>query len=287
MKKECESTKKVLPDYLRGYVFRSTRKRINRHLQDCVVCKSEFEALKRMEETRQFLKNVDPAEGVARRVTEGISALTKLRKILYRPLWLAGIITTVAGISYYTMQPRQLDLEIESIVKTVPTVTATVPAAEPVPEASVATKPAASTQGSDLKPVPPRAEAPLAVSIVPINETTALQRVNEVMSGHEKLRKMKFSGTERRLSGELTAHELLTFFDRVREVAKVRYDRKRFQSFTADQTVPFVLMLKPAAKTTEKQQPASHPVHSAETHTPAETAAPAPPVTTPATSAAP
>jgi uncharacterized protein YceH (UPF0502 family) len=88
------------------------------------------------------------------------------------------------------------------------------------------------------------------------------------------------------VSGALTAQELLTFFDRMGEVAKVRYDRKHFRSFPADQKIPFVLTLKAAPKSVEKHQPASHPVQSAETHTPAETAAPAPLVTSPATSAA-
>jgi uncharacterized protein YceH (UPF0502 family) len=96
---------------------------------------------------------------------------------------------------------------------------------------------------------------------------------------------MKFSDSKRQLSGALTAQELLTFFDRMGEVAKVRYDRQHFKSFPAGQQVPFVLTLKAAPRTVEKTKPASHPVQSNEAHTPAETAAPVPLVTTPATSA--
>jgi hypothetical protein len=70
---------------LRGHVFRITRNRIDRHLQTCVVCRSEFEALRRTEETRQILKYVDSPGGVAHRLKEGIFALTKLKKILYGP----------------------------------------------------------------------------------------------------------------------------------------------------------------------------------------------------------
>jgi hypothetical protein len=127
---------------------------------------------------------------------------------------------------------------------------------------------------------------PLAVSIVPVNESASIQRINGFMSEHGALRKMKFSETDRQLSGALTAQELLTFFNRMGEVAKVRYDRKHFKSFPADQKIPFVLTLKAAPKSVEKHKPASHPVPSAETRTPAETAAPDPLVTAPATSAA-
>ncbi len=284
MKQECERTRKALPDYLRGHVFRITRSRIDRHLQTCAVCKSEFESLKRMEETRQLLNYIDSPEGVVNRVKQGISGLAKLKKILYRPLWLAGIALLVAGLSYYAVLPRQLDLEIDNIVKTAPSTTAPVAAAGATKEASMATKPAAAVQGSP-KPVSTPAVAPLAVSIVPINETTAIQRINEIMNGHGELRNMKFSETERQLTGALNAQELLTFFERIREVAKVRYDRKRFKSFPADQQVPFVLTLKVAApRAVEKPRPAPHSVQSAETRSPAVTAAPAPLVTAPATS---
>jgi hypothetical protein len=191
----------------------------------------------------------------------------------------------VAGISYYAVLPRQIDLEIESIVKTSPATSAPVAAAGPTREAPVATEPAAAVQGSAQKPVSTRAAAPLAVSIVPLNETTAIQRINEVMSGQGELRNMKFSDTERQLSGALSAQELLTFFGRMGEVAKVRYDRKRFKSFPADQQVPFVLTLKAAAlRTVEKPRPAPHSVQSVETRSPAVTAAPAPLATAPATS---
>jgi hypothetical protein len=192
LKKECERTRKALPDYLRGYVFRITRNRIDRHLQSCVVCKSEFEALRRMEETRQILKYIDSPEGIAHRVKEGVSELAKLKKILYRPLWFAGIALVAAGVFYYAMQPRQLDLEIDSIVKTAPATTTSVPAAEPKIATNVVTEPMASVQRPVPQSVSTRAAAPLAVSIIPTNETSAVQRINEVMNGYGELRKMKF-----------------------------------------------------------------------------------------------
>jgi hypothetical protein len=284
MKNECERTRRKLPDYLRGHVFRITRNRIDRHLQDCVVCRSECEALKSSEETRQLLKYIDSPGGVAHRVKEGVSALTKLRKILYRPLWLAGIVLVAAGITYYAMLPSQLNLEIESIVKTAPATTTPAPAAESNIEAAVVSKPVVSVQRTVKQPIATRAVAPLTVSITAGNETSSIQRINEVMAGHEELRNMKFSDTERRLSGRMTAEELLTFFDRLREVAKVRYDRKRFKSIPDGQPVPFVLMLKAAPRAIEKPMTGPRAVRSAETHTPA-VIAPAPPVSAPATSA--
>jgi hypothetical protein len=154
MNEECERTKKALPDYLRGHVFRITRNRIDRHLQTCVVCRSEFEALRSTEETRQILKYVDSPGGVAYRLKEGIFALAKLKKILYRPLWLAGIVLVAAGLLYYAMLPRQLDLEIESIVKTTTANTTSVSGAEPTGEASVVTKPVISLNGPVPQPFP-------------------------------------------------------------------------------------------------------------------------------------
>jgi hypothetical protein len=281
MKEQCERTRKALPAYLRGHVFRITRNRIDRHLQACAVCRSEFDALKRTEETRQLLKDIDSPEGVVQRVKQGISELSKIKKILYRPLWLAGITLVAAGISYYAMLPRQLDLEIESIVKTGPVATATGPAAGTKMEEPLVNKPVTGMQMPAPLPVPDRAVTPLAVSIVPVNETTAIQRINEVMSGNGELRKMVFSDTERKLSGTLTAQELLTLFDRMREVAKVRYDRRRFKSFPPDEQVPFVLTLKAAPRAVEKPIVAPQ---RAETQPSAVTAAPAPPATAPATS---
>jgi len=288
MKKECERTRAVLPDYLRGHVFWTTRNRIERHLEHCVVCKSEFDALSRMEETRQLLKYIDSPEGVAHRVKEGISTLTKLKKILYRPLWLAGIALAVAGAYYYATLPRQLDIEIENIVKTAPVNTSSMSSAAPQSTAPVVTMPVGSVLTPVTKPVPAPSVAPLSVSITPVNETSAIRHINEIMQGHEQLRTLKFSETRRELSGKLIEHELLTFFDRIKDMAKVRYDRRRLKSFPASQQVPFVLTLKAAPKTVEKPVRAQMPVQSTETgtHAPVETAAPAPAATAPAPSAA-
>jgi len=280
LKKDCERTRKALLAYLRGHVYWITRYRIERHLGHCAVCRSEFEALQRMEETRQFLQYVDAPEGVAHRVREGIASLMKLKKILYRPLWLAGIAVAVAGIYYYASQPRQLDIEIENIVKTAPVTTSSL-TTTPLPTTALHLKPPVVTPlvASVQRTVPQ-----LAVSITPVNETTAIQDINEVMRGHGQLRQLKFSERDRVLSGSLTGQELLVFFDRIRGVAKVRYDRKRLDSFPAAEQIPFVLTLKAAPRTVDQSAPAQKPVPGTDKkpHEPAEAAASAPAATAPA-----
>jgi len=117
---------------------------------------------------------------------------------------------------------------------------------------------------------------PLAVSITPINETSAVRRINEVMRGHRQFRKQKFKDSEREISGKLTEEELLTFFERIKEVAKVRYNRKRLASFSDAQQVPFVLTLKAAPKTAGTPAPARPQVQNTAPLAPTGTTAPAP-----------
>ncbi len=124
MKKECEETRKALPKYLHGHVFRAERGRIERHLGQCVICRSEFEALRRTEETLQILRDINASGGVVGRVKDGVSALGKIKKLFYHPFWIAGIALVAAAAIYYLMTPRQLALEIDSIVKTEPTTSA-------------------------------------------------------------------------------------------------------------------------------------------------------------------
>ena len=122
MNKKCEETKKALPKYLRGHVFRAERGRIERHLGQCVICRSEFDALRRSEETLQILRDINASGGVVGRVKDGVSALGKIKKLFYHPLWIAGIALAAAAAVYYLMTPRQLDIEIDRIVKSAPAV---------------------------------------------------------------------------------------------------------------------------------------------------------------------
>jgi anti-sigma factor RsiW len=157
MKKECEETRKALPKYLRGLVFRAARGRIERHLGQCVICRSEFETLRRSEETLQILRDINASGGVVGRVKDGVTALGKIKKLFYRPLWIAGIALAAAAAVYYLMTPRQLEIEIDRIVQSTPSVSA--PAAPPgalSAPASASTSSAAAGQSppasSDLRP---------------------------------------------------------------------------------------------------------------------------------------
>jgi len=150
MKKECEETKKALPKYLRGHVFRAERGRIERHLGQCVICRSEFETLRRSEETLQMLRDINASGGVVGRVKDGVTALGKIKKLLYRPLWIAGIALAAAAAVYYLMTPRQLELEIDRIVQSAPAVSA--PAAQPGVLPAPESAPTVSTAAGQSQP---------------------------------------------------------------------------------------------------------------------------------------
>ncbi len=274
MKKECQRTRQALPNYLHGYLFKTSKVRIDRHLQQCVICRSEFEALRRTEETRQLLKDIDAPEGIVGRVKESVSSLGKLKKLLYRPLWITGLFLIAAAIYYYVVTPRQLDLEIENIVKTAPSATA---AAMSAVSGTTPPAPPASRHAAASAP----AMEPLVVTITPEDDDAAIRRINEVMPGHGQMRKQKFSDTVKEIEGSLTAKELLTFFSRIDPVAKVSYSRKRFESLKTAEPIPFVLKLKAAPMPLEKspsQKPVGAPVD--------EAAGPDPLATAPSQSAA-
>jgi hypothetical protein len=275
MKKECAHTRKALPKYLRGHLFKLEQVRIERHLRSCVVCYSQYEALKRADETRKFLKDITPPEGVVQIVKEGVSGLAKLKKILYRPLWLLSIIVVVAVLYYFLSKPRQLDMDIDNILKTTPsrttqTASAPPPVTRPVPVMPLVVQPAV-----------PVAD-PLLVVITTDNDKAAIRRINDIMRGHGQLRKYKFTDMVREISGSLTAKELLTFFNRIdTSVGKVSYSRKRLEAFPSAQPIPFILKLTVVQKAPEAETPPEQPLKE-----PIEEKGPAPSVTAPTSTAA-
>jgi hypothetical protein len=281
MKKECEQTRRALPDYLRGHLFKTSRTRIERHLQLCILCRSEYEALRRTEETRQILRDINTSEGVVGRMKEGVSAIGKLKKIVYRPLYLAGIAAVAAALYYYVVTPRQLDLELERIVKTAPTLSSPTATALPGTTAGDLVVPTAGARvpGPEPRPVAAPDQEPLIVTIIPEDDQSAVRGINEVMRGHGQLKKMKFSDTVKEVSGSLTSGELLAFFNRIETMAKVNYSRKRFATLPASGPVPFVLKLKAVRKPAPQQAPAAKPASPA-----TEAAVPAPPATAPTSS---
>ena len=155
-KKECAHIRKSLPRYLSGHLFKLEQVRIERHLRSCVVCYSQYQALKRADETRQFLKDITPPEGMVQRMREGVSGLARTKKLLYRPLWIAAIVAVAAGTYYYLGVSQRPDVELESIVRTSPSSMA--PAVPALPE--TASRPAAATAPTiTAQPAAPRPAA--------------------------------------------------------------------------------------------------------------------------------
>lgn len=292
MKKDCAYTRKSLKKYLLGHLFKPQKIRIDRHLKSCAVCRSEFEALKQAEETRLYLKDITPAEGVVQRVLEELTGLGRLKKILYRPLWIAGIVLAAAAVSYYVITPRKLDVEIENIVKTAPSSSA--------PAAAAPSAAADGTAGVSAPPVVAPSDAPrvaaepartvepltVTVTIEQENEKAAIRRINEIMRRHGRLRKKKFSDEVREISGSLTAKELLDVVKRIEEVGKASYSGGRLDSFPSAQPTPFVMKLKAAPKIAEKSSPSAQPIQRP-AEKPVEAAASLPSATTPTPSHAP
>ena len=284
MKKECAHTRKMLPNYLRGHLFKLEQVRIERHLKSCVVCYSQYQSLKRADETRKYLKDITPPEGMVQIVKEGVTGLGSLKKVLYRPLWILGIIAALTISIYFLNKPRQLDVEIDNIVKTSPTSSAQA-APAPLPPAARpdAVKPqAAEHQAAPVAaPIAPPVVEPLAISITIDDDKASLRRINGIMAGHGQLRKYKFTTTVREISGSLTTKELRTFFNRVETFGKISYSQKRFGAFPSAREIPFVIKLTLVPKAPEATVPAA-PVNEK----PAEAAQPLLPATGPTTSAA-
>jgi hypothetical protein len=277
MKKDCEYTGKLLKKYLLGHLFKLQKNRVERHLKSCVVCRSEFEALKRIDETRQFLKDVTPEEGILSRLKKGFSAAARLKKIIYRPLWVAGIALLAAAGTYYVVTPTPLDVELESIVKTTPSTTvSTAIGSSPV----VISAPAATVPASAGEPLM------ITITLAQENERKSIRRINEVMREYDQLWGKKFSDTVREISGSLTAKELLTFFSRIKTTGTISYNRSRIESQPKAQPLPFVLTLKRAPQTAKNPAAPAKPVKRRMDAVDAAPApAPAPPVTAPTPSA--
>jgi hypothetical protein len=258
MKTECARTRKALPKYLHGHLFKLEQIRIERHLRSCMVCYSQYQALKRADETRKYLKDITPPEGVVQIMKESVFGLKKLKKILYRPLWIVGILIVALVAVYYLNKPRQIEVEIDNIIKTAPSQTeqlAYAPLTSAIHTADI------TPQGTRRSATSERTQEPLTdpllVTITTDNDKLALRRINEVMRGHAQLRKYKLTEMVREISGSLTPKELLTFFHRIESVVKINYNRKKFESFPNSQPIPFVMRLVLAPRTLEEQAPSA------------------------------
>jgi hypothetical protein len=254
IKKECASTRKSLRKYLHGHLFKLQKIKVERHLKACVVCSSEYQALKQESETRQILKDITPPEGLVQHLKEGASALAKLKKLLYRPLWLAAIVGIVVLVAI-NLASRRRDSEIENLEKSLPPAPAPMAAIASAPTATHAVMPsqtapvhpAATPQSAQMPVSDAQAVEPLVITVTPENEQAAVQRINEVMRGHGSLGKLQFSDTVREVSGSLTGKEMRTFLSRIKSAGKVTYSRKKSE-FIQSVHPSFVVKLKAASK---------------------------------------
>jgi len=245
MKKECEHTRKSLKKYLHGYLFRPRKIRMDRHLESCAICRSEFDALKRREETRLFLKDIMPDESMGARMNEVFSALAKLRKIFYRPLWTAAIVVVVGYVYYYAVTPGRIDVELENIVKSIPATTASTASGPSITAvaAPLVTAPAVTVRPAASQPPAPVTE-PLAITIIVEEEKTAIRKINQVLRGHAVLRRQKFGDTVKEISGSMNSKELLTLFSRLEVAGRIKFSHTRLESFPGAQLIPFIIKLK-------------------------------------------
>jgi hypothetical protein len=287
MKTDCAYTRKSLRKYLHGHLFKPEQIRVERHLRSCVMCYTEYQALEQAAEAKQYLKDITPPEGIVQRVQAGVSGLAKLKKILYRPLWLAGIITVIVLAYIYVLAPPRRDLEIENLEKSGTVSSAPLSAAPASPAQGVRPSPVTAPATTVQLPASQPDEAvrtikPLRVTITVDDEKAAIRRINEVMRGHGELRKMRFSDTVREISGSMTSKELLTFFSMIETEGKISYRRKRLAAFPSAQPVPFVMNLKVAPQAAGKPSQAEQPVV-----TPAEATVSSQQVTAPSQSAVP
>lgn len=266
MKKECEHTRSLLRRYLRGHLFKPQQTRIERHLAQCVVCRSEFDSLRRIDETQRFLKDITPPEGVAARVKSGVSGLAGVRKLMFRPLWLIMIAAVIAASYLYVIDPFLHDPDLENLdagLSPPPAATAeSAPSTQPAPKAAVSSAPQQKGGPAPAAAAPEIDPLVVTITVEHENEKASIMTINEAMKEHALLTSMRFSDKVRELSGSMPPADLKTFFYRIRDAGKISYKRSQLAS-AGSELLPFVMKLKslpaPAAKAVEipAERPAS------------------------------
>lgn len=261
-KKECERTRKALPNYLLGHLFAFQARRIDRHLKACPVCTSELHSLRFAADTKQLLKDITPSEGMGARMEATLSFFGRLRLLLYRPLWILLALLVAGSLYVFVLVPSLHDPELEGIERSLPAAVVSAPATSqpslsPAPAAAPAPSPAPMEKTPASVPVP--AVEPLAITITP-DDQSSMRRINDVMKGHAGLRKLRFTDTVREVSGSLTPGELQTLFGRIEQAGKVSYSRRRLSALSTAELVPFVMKLKDVAPA--PAAPLETPVHA-------------------------
>jgi hypothetical protein len=256
-KDECSYTRRMLPRYLSGHLFRPQMRRIGLHLAACPFCRSEHDALRHVVETREILREVLPAEGASGRALRRASWLSALTRLFYRPLLLLTVLASAGAVFLYIILPLLYDPDLERLDSG----THAPPAAAPSPP--LATEPS-PTLPAPAAPPPADLPAPVERLVVTLTipreeEQAAVSRLNEALQGHPLLNSQRFSEKEREISGSMTADELSVLFDRIRGEGKLSYKRARLKAAGAGERLFFVMRLRTAAKQPAPPQPAEAP----------------------------
>jgi hypothetical protein len=258
MKKECVHTRKSLRKYLRGHLFTTEMKRIERHLKGCPVCNSEFQALRLSKDTQQLLKDITPPETVMQRMRWGVTGMSRLTTLLYRPLWMlivvgiGALLYTFVYLPYREASLRSIEQEIMSQPSIPPSPSS--PLTEGAPAGQY-------RQGAAAPVAAPHSGERLEVTITVPDNKGSVQAINDVMKGHAFLRTMLFSDTVKEIAGSLTEKELLTFFNRIEAAGRVSYSRARLESFPSAEPIPFVIRLRTAPQAAVAAETATPGVH--------------------------
>jgi hypothetical protein len=249
MRKECANVKKSLRKYNRGHLFKPEQLRIERHLKGCVLCSSEYQTLQRILETKQYIRDITPPEGVVQRVRQRVSRFSALTRLLYRPLWLLGAGGFAAALYLYAIAPIFHDPDLEKL-EAPPPAAAPVTAPTPVAEAT-----RQIPAGPAAVPEAPKPD-PVVITITADDEAAAAERINEAVHEHAPPGTGRFSDTVKEVSGSMTAPQLRSLFNRIQDVGKITYKRSRLAKAGGSQALPFVLRLKSAPPVAPKPEAA-------------------------------
>ena len=244
MKRECAYTQSMLHRYGKGYLFRPQQNRVERHLASCPVCRSRHDALRQADETREFLRYLDPKVGIAGRAKAGLAGITRL---FFRPLWLAMIIAGVLAVQHYVITPFLHDPDLEKLDAGPLPPQAEKPESAPLSVLTPTPTGPAVPEPNKIEPATvaaPKAD-PLVVTITVEKENVkaSITRINEAMKEHALLTSLRFSDKIREVAGSLTSDELYTFFNRIRDAGKITYKRSRLVAAAGGEPLPFVLKL--------------------------------------------
>jgi hypothetical protein len=234
-------------------------RRVERHLKACPVCASELYSLRYAADTKQLLKDITPPEGMAARMEATLLSVGRVRLFLYRPLWILLAVLALGSLYFFVIVPSRYDPELESIERSLPADKASAPEASRSAQSHVpAAVPAPAVKAPAPAPVPVSTVEPLAITITP-EDQSSMWRINEVMKGHARLRKLRFTDVVREVSESLTPGELQTLFGRIEQYGRVKYSGKRFNALATTELIPFVMKLKDVPPAPAKPDPVVAP----------------------------